>query len=172
MTGWGLGFTLFLRPGVGGGYWTMFFPAMLVLGLGLATTVAPLTTTVMESVDDAHAGVASGVNNAVSRVAGLLAIAVLSIVMLRTFGDRLDRTLPASPLSAQTKSAMSSQRTRLAAVSLSAGVDPAERARARAVVSDAFVAGFRRVMLIASALAVLSSGIAFAFIRGAKRRVE
>jgi predicted MFS family arabinose efflux permease len=164
------GFALFLRPGVGGGYWTTFFPAMVVLGLGLATTVAPLTTTVMESVDDAHAGTASGVNNAVARIAGLLAVAVLSIVMLRTFGGRLDRILPAAPLSAQTKSAMSSQRTRLAAVSLSASADPAERSRARAVVSEAFVGGFRRVMLIAAALAVLSSGIALAMIGGAKRR--
>jgi len=164
------GFALFLRPGVGGGYWTTFFPAMVVLGLGLATTVAPLTTTVMESVDDAHAGTASVVNNAVSRIAGLLAVAVLSIVMLRTFGGRLDRILPAATLSAQTKSAMSSQRTRLAAVSVPMSADRAERARARAVVSEAFVGGFRRVMLIAAGLAVLSSGIALAMIGGAKRR--
>src|SRR5215467_14323854 len=87
------GYFLFLLPGIGGNYWTNFFPPMVVLGLGMAMTVAPLTTTVMSSLTQDRAGVASGVNNAVARTASLVAIAVFGVVMLQVFTTALHHRL-------------------------------------------------------------------------------
>jgi predicted MFS family arabinose efflux permease len=138
-------------------YWTTFFPAVVVMGLGMAISVAPLTTTVMNAVSENRAGIASGINNAVSRVAGLMAVAVLGIVMLQTFNAHLDSVIWKFELKPEVRKALDEQRTRLAAADLSAVTDPAQREALRSQINESFVAGFRRVALVSSGLAILSA---------------
>ena len=152
------GFALFARSGTGGSYWTMFFPALLVLGLGMAVSVAPLTTTVMNSVDQNHAGTASGVNNAVSRVAALLAIAAFGALLTGVFQTALDRKLHDFGVSAAERSQVEAQRSRLAGADTD---DPL----ARRAINEAFVAGYRVVLWVAAGLA-LASSMSAAFLIG------
>ena len=159
-----LGLALFALPGIGGSYWTTFFPATFVLGLGMATAVAPLTTAVMSAVPRAKAGAASGINNAVSRVAGLIAVAVFSLLMLRVFDHRLEKKLVEQTIPESALHQMRSQESRLAAAPLPAGLDADARERLRRAVLESFVAGFRSVAVAAAALALLAAGAAAAWI--------
>lgn len=94
-----VGFALFALPDAEPrSYWTSFFPAVMVMSVGMAISVAPLTTTVMTAVDERHAGIASGINNAVSRTAGLLAVAAFGVLMLHAFNASLAGHLSALPL--------------------------------------------------------------------------
>ncbi len=154
-----LGIALYARPGIGGSYWTTFFPAAAVLGFGLALTVAPLTTTVMGAVDSHQAGVASGVNNAVSRVAGLLAIAVFSVVLARTFDVQVRRTLDGLQLTPAASRTVEGELPRMAGADVASMVSiaPTQRAAVGEAIKSAFVSAFRLVLLAAAALALLAA---------------
>jgi MFS family permease len=152
-----IGFGLLTLPGMSGSYWSTFFPAMTVLGIGMAITVAPLTTTVMNAVGANHAGVASGVNNAVSRVGGLLAIAVLSMVMVGVFNAELDRRIPGLGLPADMVAAFDAERVKLGAAVPPPGLPPPVEDAIRTIIAEAFTAGFRRVSLVAAGLALASA---------------
>ena len=162
----GAGFLLFAVPGVGGSYWTTFFPAVLVLGIGMTLSVAPLTTTVMNSVDRGSAGIASGVNNAVSRGAALLAIAVLGIVMTQVFGRELEQRLARVQAPPAALSAIADQRAKLGAIEVPDDIEEATRPALHAAVAEAFVAGFRWVMGAGAALALAASIVAWLTIGG------
>jgi MFS family permease len=96
----GVGLLLMLRVGADADYVADVLPAVLVFGLGLAATVAPLTATVLDSVEERRVGIASGVNNGVSRVAGLLAIAVLGAVISAQFDASAGAAVGGGPLTA------------------------------------------------------------------------
>ena len=160
------GFALFALPGIGGSYWTTFFPAVVVLGLGMAISVAPLTTAVMGAVDAHRAGIASGVNNAVSRAAGLLAIAVLGIVILSVFNSSLDSHLAGLNIPPAVLHMIDIQRSKLVGIVIPAGASGSVHAVLGQAIAESFVAGFRVVMLIAAALAVASALSALLLIEG------
>jgi EmrB/QacA subfamily drug resistance transporter len=145
-----VGFALAALPGVGGSYWTTFFPAVFVLGLGMAISVAPLTTAVMNAVPVEQAGLASGVNNAISRVASLVAVAVFGLVLLIAFQHDLGRRLDRLHLPAPQRQSIEKQRSRLAAIQTD---DP----RIEHAIDEAFVFGFRRILWLAVALSVASA---------------
>ncbi|HEV8117009.1 MAG TPA: MFS transporter, partial [Thermoanaerobaculia bacterium] len=160
------GFVLFVLPGVGGGYWTTFFPATVVLGLGMATAVAPLTTAVMSSVPESHSGAASGINNAVSRVAGLVAVAVFSVIMLHAFERRLERKMEEQALPPAVRAQLRSQSAHLAAAAIPQDLEAADRTKLRRGVGESFVAGFRQISVASAALALLAAATAAATMGG------
>jgi EmrB/QacA subfamily drug resistance transporter len=158
------GFLLFAVPSVGGNYWRMFFPAFVVLGLGLAISVAPLTTVVMDAVDQSRAGTASGINNAVAGVAGLLAIAVLGVVMVNAFSFRLNRSLQDLAIPPSAMRDLRSNEIRLAALTVPVGINVGIAAAIRVSVERAFVFAFRLVMMICAGLSIASSSFAWRMI--------
>jgi len=129
-----------------------------VLGLGMAVSVAPLTTTVMSAVPANRVGIASGINNAVSRTAALLAIAALGIVMLHIFNNSIDSRLSRLEVSPEVRQSLDDQRINLAAATIPQDIEPSMRQVLRQAINESFVAGFRRVMLVGAVLA-LASGI-------------
>jgi EmrB/QacA subfamily drug resistance transporter len=154
-----LGLALYARPGVGGSYWTTFFPAVVVLAFGMAVTVAPLTTTVMGAVDARHAGVASGINNAVARAAGLLAIAVFGVMLARTFEVRVRLRLDRLPLSPPALESIDRELPKMAGADIAhvPSIPAQERPTVRAIVDEGFVFAFRLVMIGAAGLALAAA---------------
>ena len=152
-----VGLASFARPGIGGSYWATFFPAVAILGFGMAIVVAPLTTTAMGAVETQHAGVASGVNNAVARVAGLVAIAVFGVLLVRAFDARVSPALDRIGLAPTARAAVARQLPKLAGAELDASVSAAQRSEVRHAIDESFVSAFRFVMLGAAALALAAA---------------
>jgi len=159
------GFVLFVVFEEGGSYWTKMMPAFIVLGIGMAITIAPLTTVVMSSVDRSHVGTASGINNSVARVGGVLAVAVLGIVLVGAFSHQLRHSLPQLHLSPAVLTYIEANNIKLAGIELP-GLDQRTAAAVHATVIQAFIFGFRVVILICAGLALASSMTAAAMISG------
>jgi EmrB/QacA subfamily drug resistance transporter len=157
-----LGLLLLGVPGSGGLYVTTYFLPMVVIGFGMAVTVAPLTTTVLNSVPQHQTGVASGINNAVASVASLLLIAILGSAGTSSFGHALDRNLQSAQAAPEVRRIVDEARGGFVMPQIPAGASEASRQVARAVLSKSFVETVRLVMVIAAGLA-LASALAAAF---------
>ena len=144
------GYFVLMLPGIGGEYWKTVFPGIALLGMGMALCVAPVTTTVMGAVSQEQAGVASGVNNAVSRMAGLLAVAVFGLAMYGVFNRTLDRRLRTLHLSSAEIQSVNAQKPKLAGMESN---DP----RVMTEVGESFIFGYRTILWLAVVLALSSA---------------
>ncbi|MCB9101981.1 MAG: MFS transporter [Anaerolineales bacterium] len=152
-----VGFALFALPGVGGSYWTTFFPGIAVLGVSMAISAPPLAAAALGSVEKRYSGTASGINNAVSRVAGLLAIAILGLFVLGSFNRHLDRDLAELPISPEVQTMLDQERVKLAGAEIPPEVNGELRLQLEQAIDQAFVAGFRMAMLAGAGLCLLSA---------------
>jgi len=159
------GFALFVLAGAESqSYWTSVFPAVMVMSVGMTVAVAPLTTTVMGAVDERHAGIASGINNAVSRTAGLLAVAVFGVAMFAVFGAGLEKRAASLPVDAGARDQIISERGRFIELEPPPGLSDEQRSAVKLSVKQSFVDGFHVVSLCSAGLAVLSAFFAWLLI--------
>jgi MFS family permease len=163
------GFILFALPGTEGSYWTTFFPAIVVLGLGMSLVIAPLTTTAMSSVSGSHSGLASGVNNAVSRTAGLLAIPVLGIFVFLVFSGSLDTRVQDLDLSPKAQQQLEAEKVNLGGAEVPTGVSEETGKEIETAIERSFLDAFRLAMFLAAGSALASAVAAAIMIEGKGR---
>ena len=144
------GIALFAIVPQSGSYWTTFFLAIAIMGLGMTISVAPLTTTVMNAVPESESGLASGINNAVSRLASLLAVAVFGAILVTVFNHSLDQHLDQLKLIPEIRAQIDAARPQLAAAH---NPDP----QVQHAITESFLSGYRAVIWIATGLAALSA---------------
>ena len=168
-----VGFFLFAVPGIqSGSYWTTFFPAAVVLGVGLSILVPAVTTVALNSVDVRHTGLASAINNAFSQTAGLMAVAVLGVLMFAAFGANLDDRLQGLELPNEARQQLEAEKVKLGAAQAPEGLDAATGVTVEQAIDEAFVSGYRVVMLVAAAAALASAISAAVLIEGKKPQVS
>ena len=160
----GVGFFLFALPGLTNGpsdYWTTYFPAALFLGLGMGITVAPLTTAVMGAAPAHSSGVASGINNAVARTAGVLAIAIVSSVALLRFSSLLDAQVANMNMPQTVQTQMHEEASKLANAVPPEGLPTETTTALKQLVKMSYIEAFRLISIIGAAMAWLSALLAF-----------
>jgi MFS family permease len=167
-----VGFALFAVPGVeGGSYWTSFFPAAVVLGVGLSAQASAVTTVALNSVEERRTGLASAISNAFSHTAGLLAVAVLGVLMFTVFNSSLDGRLEALDLPVEARERLEEEKIKLSAAEIPAGLGTATAETVERAIDEAFVSGYRAVMLVAAGMS-LASGLSAALLIEGKKTSE
>jgi hypothetical protein len=160
-----LGYAYFALPWFSGFYWTTFFPGFVLLGLGMAISVAPLTAVVMASFDKGKAGVASGINNVAARASSLVAVALFGALVTLLFNTNLATGLAAIDLPAEALAFINLQDNLLTAAEIPPGLTPDMATKVGVAIDGAFLAGYRVVMWLSAGLALSSAGFAAWMIR-------
>jgi Major Facilitator Superfamily len=149
-----------------GSFFSTFLPGIALIGLGLALSIAPLTTAVMNAVHVEYSGTASGINNAMARMAGLMTIAVLGIVMLHAFNRYLDRGMDAANVPPEARELLKGERIKLAGAEIPASLRKEVRTELKGLVRSSFIGGFDIVLYIAAGLSLLSAAVGLGTIGG------
>ncbi|HYU59645.1 MAG TPA: DHA2 family efflux MFS transporter permease subunit [Solirubrobacterales bacterium] len=168
----GVGLLLLTQVDAGSDYLTGVLPGIIVFGLGLSATVAPLTATALDSVEERHVGIASGINNGISRVAGLLAIAVLGAVIAGSFESTIDDRLGGATLSPKAQNAVAEAKDKPLGAAKTGGLSASEAATVDAAVTSGSEQGFHLGMGLAGALMIVGGAIAGVGIRNPRRRED
>lgn len=159
-----VGFFLYMIPGAYANYWLTFFPATIVFGIGLGIMVAPLTSVALGSVPTHLSGLASGVSNAASRAATMLAVATLGALMLIQFTATLEVRTQSLALSEQNRQILEEESLKLGGAEAPPNLAPEQKAQVADAIDDAFVSAFRLMMALCGVLALISAGISMATI--------
>jgi EmrB/QacA subfamily drug resistance transporter len=168
----GLGLLLMMRVGANPNYLTDVLPAIIVFGIGLSATVAPLTATALNSVPEHQVGIASGINNGVSRVAGLLAIAVLGALISGSFSSAIDNNLSGTQLSPKAQDAVAQAKDKALGTPDTAGLPANEAARLQSAGDDASAHAFHLGLAAGGILMILGGVIAGIGLRNPRRETE
>jgi EmrB/QacA subfamily drug resistance transporter len=167
----GIGLLLLIRIDVKANYWTDLLPALIVFGLGLSMTVAPLTSTVLAAVEEKHSGVASGVNNAIARIAGLLAIAVLGAFVTSQFASVVNDRLGDRPLSSVARDAVAEAKARSLSTAPAQRVPPPERPVVKKALEQASESAFHLGLGIGAVLVMAGGVVSLVGIQNPRRSV-
>ncbi len=165
-----VGMVLLILPGTHANYFLQYLPGLVLFGLGMALVIAPLTKSAL-AVEQKFSGAASGVNNAVARVAGLLAVALLGAIVVSLFTAQLHNKITTSPLKPSEQQQILAQSNKLAGIELPSSFTPQTKAIAQSAIEDAFIYAFRWAMGINALLAFLSAVIAFFTIHNPKKKI-
>lgn len=156
----GSGFLYLATPDSHAHYILGFFPALLLMGLGMGVCQVSVTVVAMNAAGRSNVGTSSAINNAAARTGGLMAIAVFGLILVNGYDDALARSLHGAGLPAAVQSALEQQHGKLAGSVLPAGLAPDQHQLAAAIIADSFVAGYRRAMAVAAAMAFASALLA------------
>jgi EmrB/QacA subfamily drug resistance transporter len=156
----GAGFLYLAMPDSSARYVVGFFPALLLMGIGMGVCQVSVTVVAMNAAGRTNIGTSSAINNAAARTGGLVAIAIFGLILVNGYDDALAKSLHGAGLPAAVQSALEQQRGKLAGSVLPAGLTPDQHDVAAMIIARSFVAGYRRAMVLAAAMAFASALIA------------